>query len=61
VAANYTIKKALWLCSSVSEVFGKKLNAMTIFSGNQLAIALAQDCQFYIYTKHIDICYHFIH
>ena len=34
---------------------------MTIFSDNQLAIVLAQDYEFHVYIKYINICYHFIH
>jgi hypothetical protein len=37
-----------------------KLNATTLFSDNQSAIALSQDHQYHARTKHIDIGFHFI-
>ena len=34
---------------------------MTLFSDNKSAIALAKDHQYHAHTKHINICYYFIH
>ena len=34
---------------------------MSINCDNQGAIALSKDNKFHAWTKHIDICYHFIH
>jgi hypothetical protein len=60
VAATHAAKEALWLRSLISEVFGDTLEATTLFSDNQSAIALSKDHQYHARTKHIDIRYHFI-
>ena len=60
VAATHAAKEALWLRSLISEVFGGTLEATTLFSDNQSAIALSKDHQYHARTKHIDIRYHFI-
>lgn len=62
VVANHAAKEGLWLCSFISDVFGSLIDSpMTLFSDNQSAIALAKEHQYHTRTKHIDICYHFIH
>lgn len=38
-----------------------KISSLTINEDNQGAIALAKDNKFHSRTKHIDLCYHFIH
>jgi reverse transcriptase-like protein len=60
VAAMHGMKEALWLCSLLSEAFGSLTAATTLFSDNQVAIALTQDHQYHTRTKHIDVHYHFI-
>jgi hypothetical protein len=35
-------------------------NPTTLFSNNQSVIALSKNHQYHMYTKHIDICFHFI-
>ena len=54
------MKEALWLHSLLSEMFGPIAMVTTLFSDNQVAIALAHDYQYHSHTKHIDMCYHFI-
>ena len=54
------MKKALWLRSLLSEIFEPLKPPTTLFSDNQLAIALTCDHQYHSRTKHIDVCYHFI-
>lgn len=61
VSATHAAKKAIWLHSLISQVFKSTLPTTTLFSDNQSAIALAKDHQYHAHTKHIDICYHFIH
>jgi len=53
-------KEALWLCSLISEVFGDITSPTTLFSDNQVAIALTRDHQYHPCTKHIDVQYHWI-
>ena len=51
----------LWLHSLISQLFGITLNATTLFSDNQSAIALTKEHQYHAQTKHINVRYHFIH
>lgn len=60
LAAMHGAKEALWLRSLLSEVFSTSLDATTLFSDNQSAIALTKDHQYHARTKHIDVCFHFI-
>ena len=60
VAATHTAKEALGLPSLIKQLFDK-LSPTTMFSNNQSAIVLAKDHQYHTWTKHADICYHFIH
>jgi hypothetical protein len=60
VAATSAAKEALWLRSLITQLFGTKLDATTLFSDNQSAIALTKDHQYHARTKHIDIRFHFI-
>ena len=55
--------EALWLHSLISQVFGpfRSDTATMLFSNNQWAIALSKDHQYHAHTKHINICFHFIH
>ena len=39
----------------------KSTLSQSLFSDNQSAIALTKDHQYHAHTKHIDICFHFIH
>jgi hypothetical protein len=60
VGATHAAKEALWLRSLITQVFKAALTTTTIFSDNQLAIALAKDHQYHARMKHIDVHYHFI-
>ena len=61
IAATHAAKEALWLHSLISELFAPLAQPVTLFSDNQSAIALAKDHQYHARTKHIDVCFHFIH
>jgi len=58
--AIHATKKALWLCSLISQILHIQLNTITLFSNNQSVIVLATDYQYYLCTKHIDMLYYFI-
>ena len=58
IAATYAAKEALWLHSLLSQLFDITPDTTTLFSDNQLAIALTKDHQYH--TKHIDVQFHFI-
>ncbi|KAF5378500.1 hypothetical protein D9615_007118 [Tricholomella constricta] len=60
VAATHAAKEALWLRSLISQVFDTTLDATTLFSDNQSAIALTKDHQYHARSKHIDVRFHFI-
>jgi Reverse transcriptase (RNA-dependent DNA polymerase)/Integrase core domain/GAG-pre-integrase domain len=60
VAATYAAKEALWLRQLISQLFGINLDATTLFSDNQSAIALTKEHQYHARTKHIDVRFHFI-
>jgi hypothetical protein len=60
VAATSAVKEALWLRSLITQLFDITLNATTLFSDNQSAIALTKDHQYHARTKHIDVRFHFI-
>jgi len=60
IVATYAAKEALWLRALISQLFGVQLNTTTLFSDNQLAIALTKEHQYHACTKHIDVHYHFI-
>ena len=60
VYAIYTTKKALWLCSLISQIFQTQLNITTLFSDNQSVITLVTDYQYHSHTKYINVYYHFI-
>src|SRR6266545_6324931 len=60
IAATSAAKEALWLRSLITQLFGTTLDATTLFSYNQSAIALTKDHQYHAHTKHIDIQFHFI-
>jgi Reverse transcriptase (RNA-dependent DNA polymerase) len=60
VAAMHGMQEALWLCSIITEVFQSYDRPINVFCDNQSAITLAQDHQFHLCTKHINMHYHFI-
>ena len=60
IAATYAAKEALWLQQLILQLFGINLDATTLFSDNQLAIALTKEHQYHARTKHIDVHFHFI-
>ena len=61
VAQTHAAKEALWLHTFISEICGVHRELLTINCNNQGTIALSKDNKFHVQTKHIDICYHFIH
>ena len=61
VATVHAAKEALWLRSLISSLFGIDIHTTTLFSDNQSTIALTKEHQYHARTKHIDICFHFLH
>ena len=54
-------KEALWLHSFLRELCSTPDDPLILNCDNQGAITLAKDNKFHARTKHIDMCYHFIH
>ena len=58
---NGGIVTGVWLHRFIEEVFQPLANPTVLYCDNQATIALTKDGSFHARTKHIDICYHFIH
>ena len=61
MAATHAAKEAVWLRHLMAELFSPPHKPTILYGDNQSAIALAHGGQYHACTKHIDICYHFIH
>jgi hypothetical protein len=61
VALTHAAKEAIWLSMLQAEIFRLDCRAIPLKCDNNGAIALARDDRYYACTKHINICYHFIH
>ena len=57
----HVAKEALWLLSFLWELCSTPDDPLILNCDNQGAITLAKDNKFHTHTKHIDVCYHFIH
>ena len=53
------IKEIIWLGGLLDEL-GLVRSKLLFFSDSQSVICLAKNLVFYVRTKHIDICYHFV-
>ena len=60
MAVVHAMKEALWLKSLISQIFSPLTYPVDILCDNQSTIALSQDHQYHVHSKHIDVCYHFI-
>ena len=61
IVQTHVAKEALWLHSFLRELRSAPDDPLILNCDNQGAIALAKDNKFHARTKHIDVCYHFIH
>jgi len=61
VAATHVAKEALWLQNLLSSILSSPPSPVSLNCNNQSVIALAKDSHFHARTKHIDVCFHFIH
>jgi hypothetical protein len=59
-AATSAAAQALWLARLLSELLGKKTEAVELRVDNKSALALAKNPVFHKRSKHIRIKYHFI-
>ena len=60
IASTHAMKEVLWTQTFLAELIRLLLQPMTLFGDNQSAIVLANDDQFHVRTKHINIHYHFM-
>jgi hypothetical protein len=60
IAATYAKKEALWLCTLILQPFSLDLDTTTLYSDNQLAIALSKEYQYHACMKDINVHYHVI-
>jgi hypothetical protein len=61
VAVIHTAKEVVWLHCVIGELFSSSSTLTMLLCNNQAAIKLMIDDNYHACTKHIDICYHFIH
>jgi len=61
IAATHTAKEAIWLHWLLCELFKSVETPTTLFSNSKSAITLVHNGHYHAPTKHVDICYHFIH
>jgi len=61
MAAMQITKEAIWLQLLLGELFEEFTGLTTLYGDNQSAITLTCDHQYHARTKHIDICFYFIH
>jgi hypothetical protein len=61
ITLTHAAKEAIWLSMLRAEIFGLDRCTVPLKCDNNGAIALACNDRYHACTKHIDICYHFIH
>ena len=61
VTATHTAKEAIWLCQLLSDILPSAPTCIPLHCNNQAAIKLATDDNYHMRTKHINMCYCFIH
>jgi len=60
VAATHATKECIWLRCLTGDILLPLPESTTLHCDNQAALKLAQDNNYHMQTKHIDIWYHFI-
>ena len=61
IASAHAVKEAIWLRCLLTEIGFPDYDPTTILMDNQSAMTIAKNSQFHNRTKHIDVCYHFLH
>ncbi len=61
VAAMHAAKEAIWLCKLLAKLFPYLLTPTPLHCNNQAALKLATDNNYHARTKHINLCFHFVH
>jgi len=61
IASAHTAKEAIWLRRLFAGLQQPSSFPIPLHINNQSAIAIAKNPKFHNHTKHIDICYHFLH
>ena len=60
IAAAHATKEVMWLRTFMGEIAAFPTVTTTIHCDNQSTIALSKDGQYHMWTKHINIRFHFI-
>jgi hypothetical protein len=60
IMAMHAAKEAIWLHHLIRELFPNSFTLTTLFCDNQAVLKLAINNNYCMWTKHIDIHYHFI-
>ena len=61
VAATHTAKETIWLRKLFGELLPESSSLTPFYCNNQAVLRLATEENYHARTKHIDVCYHFIH
>ena len=57
---THAAKEGIWLQQLIQELYDVVITPTILYCDNQAALTLATTDNFHAWTKHIDICYHFI-
>jgi len=60
VVATHTTKECIWLHRLAGDILPPLPESTTLHCDNQAALKLAQDDNYHVRMRHIDIWYHFI-
>ena len=61
ITSAHATKEATWLRLLLSELRQDMSSPTTLHVNNQSTIAITRNLEFHDHTKHIDVCYHYIH
>jgi hypothetical protein len=61
IATTHAAKEALWIRAFLADIACPLEKPITIHLDNISAISITKNNEYHPHTKHIDICYHFIH
>ena len=56
----YVVQEAIWICQLLEDLGYKQTSPTTLFGDNQGTVALVENLNDYLWTKHIALHQHFI-
>jgi hypothetical protein len=60
VTTTHVAKEDIWLHCLIAELFALDIKATPLYCNNQATNKLVTTNNYHTYTKHIDVCFHFI-